>query len=86
MEARASTTISKVLFFLDYSSNKNPQGPSPRRARMLPGTTMSDGQPPARPQQSLDDKFKRIDVALDVKNKAIVAAWVLPEDELFLQT
>ena len=42
---------------------------------------MSNGQPSARPEQSLDDKFKRIDVALDVMNKAIVAAWVLPEDE-----
>ena len=47
---------------------------------------MSNGQPSARPEQSLDDKFKRIDVALDVMNKAIVAAWVLPEDELFLRT
>ena len=47
---------------------------------------MSNGQPFVRSEQSLDDKFKRIDVVLDVMNKAIVAAWVLPEDELFLQT
>ena len=47
---------------------------------------MLNGQPSARPEQFLDDKFKRIDVALDVMNKVIVAAWVLPEDELFLQT
>ena len=42
---------------------------------------MSNGQPSVRSEQSLDDKFKRIDVVLDVMNKAIVAAWVLPEDD-----
>ena len=42
---------------------------------------MSNGQPSARPEQSLDDKCKRIDAVLGVMNKAIVAAWVLPEDE-----
>ena len=74
-----------VLFPQGYSkTHKNNKG----RWSLLynPRTTMSTCQPSATPEESLSDKFKRVNMALGVMNQAILAAGVLSVDEFLFQT